>query len=184
MPTDEEATVRDRLAKLAAEGRHAECEGVAWQLADHIMRGPVGLIHIGDSLSSARRGCAIQSSRRRKTRRGTASNECRRLGAARLMATTLHQGRSRTAIRLGSQRNGSHRHKGQPRSRPNCPCHSTGPAANSRGFGGTHAGCRPALYGAPSALPRSLRGDSVEQRLGQRPLSQLLSIETLLFQTW
>jgi len=67
MPTDEEATVRDRLAKLAAEGRHAECEAVAWQWADHIMRGPVGLIHIGDSLSSARRGCAIQSSRRRKT---------------------------------------------------------------------------------------------------------------------
>ena len=42
MPTDEEATVRDRLAKLAAEGRHAEREAVAWQLADHIMRGPVG----------------------------------------------------------------------------------------------------------------------------------------------
>jgi len=42
MPTDEEAAIRDRLAKLAAEGRHAEREIVAWQLADYIMRGPVG----------------------------------------------------------------------------------------------------------------------------------------------
>ena len=42
MPTDEEAAIRDRLAKLAAEGRHAEREAVAWQLADYIMRGPVG----------------------------------------------------------------------------------------------------------------------------------------------
>ena len=42
MPTDEEAAIRDRLAKLAAEGRHAEREAVAWQLADFIMRGPVG----------------------------------------------------------------------------------------------------------------------------------------------
>ena len=42
MPTDDEAAIRDRLAKLAAEGRHAEREAVAWQLADYIMRGPVG----------------------------------------------------------------------------------------------------------------------------------------------
>ena len=42
MPTDEEATVRDRLAKLAAEERHAERKAVAWQLADYIMRGPCG----------------------------------------------------------------------------------------------------------------------------------------------
>ena len=42
MPTDEEAAIRDRLAKLAAEGRHAEREAVAWQLADFMMRGPVG----------------------------------------------------------------------------------------------------------------------------------------------
>ena len=34
MPTDEEAAIRDRLAKLAAQGRHAEREAVAWQLAD------------------------------------------------------------------------------------------------------------------------------------------------------
>ena len=42
MPTDEEAAIRDRLAKLAAEGRHVEREAVAWQLADYIMRGPQG----------------------------------------------------------------------------------------------------------------------------------------------
>ena len=42
MPTDDEAAIRDRLTKLAAEGRHAEREAVAWQLADYIMRGPVG----------------------------------------------------------------------------------------------------------------------------------------------
>jgi len=42
MPTDEEAAIRARLAKLAAEGRRVECEAVAWQLADYIMRGPVG----------------------------------------------------------------------------------------------------------------------------------------------
>ena len=42
MPTDEEAAIRDRLAKLAADGRHVEREAVAWQLADYIMRGPVG----------------------------------------------------------------------------------------------------------------------------------------------
>jgi len=29
MPTDEEAAIRDRLAKLAAEGRHVEREAVA-----------------------------------------------------------------------------------------------------------------------------------------------------------
>ena len=42
MPTDEEAAIRDRLAKLAPEGRPVEREAVAWQLADYIMRGPVG----------------------------------------------------------------------------------------------------------------------------------------------
>jgi len=42
MRTDEEAAIRDRLAKLAAEGRHAEREIVAWQLAEYIMRGPIG----------------------------------------------------------------------------------------------------------------------------------------------
>ena len=42
MPTDEEAAIRDRLAKLAAQGRHVEREAVAWQLADYIMRGPQG----------------------------------------------------------------------------------------------------------------------------------------------
>jgi hypothetical protein len=31
MPTDEEAALRDRLAKLAAEFRHAGREAVAWQ---------------------------------------------------------------------------------------------------------------------------------------------------------
>ena len=42
MPTDEEAAIRDRLAKLAAEGRHVERDAVAWQLANYIMRGPQG----------------------------------------------------------------------------------------------------------------------------------------------
>ena len=42
MPTDDEAAIRDRLAKLAAEGRHVEREAVAWQLADYIMRELVG----------------------------------------------------------------------------------------------------------------------------------------------
>ena len=42
MSTAGEAAIRDRLAKLAAEGRHVEREAVAWQLADYIMRGPVG----------------------------------------------------------------------------------------------------------------------------------------------
>ena len=42
MSTAGEAAIRDRLAKLAVEGRNAECEAVAWQLADYIMRGPVG----------------------------------------------------------------------------------------------------------------------------------------------
>ena len=44
MPTDEEAALRDRLAKLTAEFRHAGREAVAWQLADYIMRGPMGFI--------------------------------------------------------------------------------------------------------------------------------------------
>ena len=38
MSSDEEAAIRDCLAKLAAEGRHVEREAVAWQLADYIMR--------------------------------------------------------------------------------------------------------------------------------------------------
>ena len=42
MSTAGEAAIRDRLAKLAAEGRHVEREAVAWQLADYIMRGPQG----------------------------------------------------------------------------------------------------------------------------------------------
>ena len=42
MPTDEEAAIRGRLTKFAAEGQHVEREAVAWQLADYIMRGPVG----------------------------------------------------------------------------------------------------------------------------------------------
>jgi len=63
MPTDEEAAIRDRLAKLAAEGRHAEREAVAWQLADYIMRGPVGFNPHRRRSSSERPGCAIRSSR-------------------------------------------------------------------------------------------------------------------------
>ena len=42
MPTDEEAAIRGRLTKFAAEGQHVEREAVAWQLADYIMRGPAG----------------------------------------------------------------------------------------------------------------------------------------------
>jgi hypothetical protein len=42
LTSPDEAAIRDPLAKLAAEGRHAEREAVAWQLADYIMRGPVG----------------------------------------------------------------------------------------------------------------------------------------------
>jgi len=42
MSADEEAAIRDRLAKLAAERQYVEREAVAWQLADYIMRGPVG----------------------------------------------------------------------------------------------------------------------------------------------
>jgi len=42
LTSSDEAALRDRLAKLAAEGRHVEREAVAWQLADYIMRGPVG----------------------------------------------------------------------------------------------------------------------------------------------
>ena len=42
MSTAGEAAIRDRLAKLAAEGRHVEREAVAWQLADYIVRGPQG----------------------------------------------------------------------------------------------------------------------------------------------
>ena len=42
MATDEEAAIRDRLAKLAAEGRHVEREAAAWQLAELQMRGSAG----------------------------------------------------------------------------------------------------------------------------------------------
>jgi len=42
LTSPDESAIRDRLAKLAAEGRHVEREAVAWQLADYIMRGPVG----------------------------------------------------------------------------------------------------------------------------------------------
>jgi len=33
MPTDEEAAIRDRLTKLAAEGRHVEREAAPWQMS-------------------------------------------------------------------------------------------------------------------------------------------------------
>ena len=42
LTSPDESAIRDRLAKLAAEGRHVEREAVAWQLADYIMRGPQG----------------------------------------------------------------------------------------------------------------------------------------------
>ena len=42
LASPDESAIRDRLAKLAAEGRHVEREAVAWQLADYIMRGPQG----------------------------------------------------------------------------------------------------------------------------------------------
>jgi len=42
LTSPDESAIRDRLAKLAAEGRHVEREAVAWQLADYIVRGPVG----------------------------------------------------------------------------------------------------------------------------------------------
>ena len=58
MPTDDEAAIRDRLAKLAAEGRHAEREAVAWQLADYIMRGPSGSIPVDARPSGGFLGCA------------------------------------------------------------------------------------------------------------------------------
>jgi len=35
-------TLRNRIARLAAEGREAEREATAWLLADLIMRGPIG----------------------------------------------------------------------------------------------------------------------------------------------
>ena len=115
MSSDEEAAIRDRLAKLAVEGRPVEREAVAWQLADYIMRGPVGF-------NAERRLIERPAPRLRYpiveatyNKRGTASNEDHRLGAARLMATTLHLGQKSTAVRLDSERNGSHRRKGQPR---------------------------------------------------------------------
>ena len=42
LTSPDESAIRDRLAKLAAEGRNVEREAVAWQLADYIMRGPQG----------------------------------------------------------------------------------------------------------------------------------------------
>ena len=60
MPTDDEAAIRDRLTKLAAEGRHAEREAVAWQLADYIMRGPRASIRTDVRQSGACVGCAIR----------------------------------------------------------------------------------------------------------------------------
>ena len=39
---EQEAALRHRIAQLAAEGCKAEREAVAWQLAELIMRGPVG----------------------------------------------------------------------------------------------------------------------------------------------
>ena len=42
LTSPDESAIRDRLAKLAAEGRHVEREAVAWQLADYIVRGPQG----------------------------------------------------------------------------------------------------------------------------------------------
>ena len=42
LTSPDESAIRDRLAKLAAEGRHAEREAVAWQLADYIMRWVAG----------------------------------------------------------------------------------------------------------------------------------------------
>jgi hypothetical protein len=42
MSIDEEPALRDRIAQLAAEGRHVEREATAWQLAELIMRGPQG----------------------------------------------------------------------------------------------------------------------------------------------
>jgi len=54
MPTDEEAAIRYRLAKLAAEGRHTEREAVAWQLAFYVMRGPQDFnLIVGRSVRSA-----------------------------------------------------------------------------------------------------------------------------------
>ena len=64
MPTDEEAAIRDRLAKLAAEGRQAEREAVAWQLADYIMGGGRSAsIRTDGRPSGAHGACAIRLSR-------------------------------------------------------------------------------------------------------------------------
>ena len=60
LTSPDESAIRDRLAKLAAEGRHVEREAVAWQLADYIMRGPVGFNPQSDKLSGQLRGCAIR----------------------------------------------------------------------------------------------------------------------------
>jgi len=39
---EQEAALRKRIAQLSAEGGKAEREAAAWQLAELIMRGPVG----------------------------------------------------------------------------------------------------------------------------------------------
>ena len=41
-PRRETEALRHRIAQLAAEGRHAEREAVAWQLTELTMRGPHG----------------------------------------------------------------------------------------------------------------------------------------------
>ena len=63
MSTAGEAAIRDRLAKLAAEGRHVEREAVAWQLADYIMRGPQGFNPHRRPFEQRVPGCAIRLSR-------------------------------------------------------------------------------------------------------------------------
>jgi hypothetical protein len=42
MTTPAQAALRARIAQLAAEGREAEREAAAWQLAELVMRGSVG----------------------------------------------------------------------------------------------------------------------------------------------
>jgi hypothetical protein len=39
---EQEAAIRKRIAQLATEGRKAEREAAAWQLAELIMSGPQG----------------------------------------------------------------------------------------------------------------------------------------------
>ena len=72
MPTDEEAAIRDRLAKLAAEGRHVERDAVAWQLAIYIMRGPQGSIRNGGVAEPRVRAAALSDHRGGDANRKTA----------------------------------------------------------------------------------------------------------------